>query len=54
VGAHKGEFYDRKRTLPKRVLKLAMAMVMLKPGEHVFVIHVPDEGDLTWRQARLP
>lgn len=51
---HKGEYLDRKRTLPKRIVKLALALTVLKPGEYVIVVKVPSEGDLTWRQAALP
>lgn len=50
---HKGEHLDRKRTLPRRVLKLALALSILTPGEYVFVVRVPSEGDLNWKQAPL-
>lgn len=51
--AHKGEYLDRKRTLPKRIVKLALALTVLAPGEYVIVVKVPTEGDLSWRQAAL-
>lgn len=47
------ECVDRKKTLPKRVVKLALALTSLKQGEHVFVVKVQEDGQLTWQQAEL-
>jgi hypothetical protein len=48
-----GPYLDRKRTLPKRVLKLALALAALKTGDHVFVVRAEDGRDLTWQHAEL-
>lgn len=49
-----GEYVDRKRTLPKRVLNLALRLSSLTPGRYVFVIDVAPDKQLTYEEATLP
>jgi hypothetical protein len=50
---HRGEYMDRKRTLPKRVVKAALSLASLGPGDYVYVVKVTNDGSLTFQQASL-
>lgn len=50
---HKGEYYDRKRTLPKRIVKLALSLAALPAGEYVYVVRVTPDGGLTFQSGVL-
>ena len=49
-----GEYVDRKRTLPKRVLNLSLRLSSLQPGRYVFVVEVTPDKQLNYEEARLP
>jgi hypothetical protein len=53
--AHVGQHLDRKRTLPRRVLKLALRLATLPAGDHVLIVNVPtvSTDDLIWREGIL-
>ena len=48
-----GDYADRKRTLPRRVVKLSLRLASLTPGEYVFLVQVPESSAdaLAWREA---
>jgi hypothetical protein len=48
-----GEYVDRKRTLPKRVVPLALHLTRLQPGRHVVVIEVDPDGRMQFETAQL-
>jgi hypothetical protein len=50
-----GDYVDRKRTLPRRVVKLSLRLASLPPGEYVLLVRVPEQpaNALTWREAVL-
>ncbi len=50
---HKGEYHDRKRTLPRRILKLCLRLAALSPGRYVLIVDVPTEGELRFEEAAL-
>lgn len=49
----RGEYSDRKRTLPSRVVKVALRLASLRPGRYVLVIDVPESGDVRHEVATL-
>lgn len=49
-----GEYVDRKRTLPRRVLDLSLRLSSLTPGRYVFVVEVAPDKELTYEEAALP
>ncbi len=49
-----GEYVDRKRTLPKRVLSLSLRLSSLQPGRYVFVVEVTPDKQLHYEEACLP
>lgn len=49
-----GEYVDRKRTLPRRVLNLSLRLSSLQPGRYVFVVEVTPDQQLKYEEARLP
>ena len=48
-----GEYDDRKRTLPRRILKLCLRLAALTPGRYVFIVDVPERGELAFDEATL-
>lgn len=50
---NKGDYHDRKRTLPRRVLKICLSLSTLKPGRYIYIVDVPHEGDLQFEQGVL-
>lgn len=49
-----GEYVDRKRTLPRRVLNLSLRLSSLQPGRYVFVVEVSPDNQVTYEEAALP
>lgn len=49
-----GEYVDRKRTLPRRVLNLSLRLSSLQPGRYVFVVEVSPDKQVTYEEASLP
>lgn len=49
-----GDYVDRKRTLPKRVLNFSLRLSSLQPGRYVFVVEVTPDKQIVYEEARLP
>lgn len=49
----RNDFLDRKRTLPRRVIKVCLSLASLRPGRYIYIVDVPEQGDLLFEQAAL-
>lgn len=47
----RGDYIDRKRTLPARVGVLGLRLAQLQPGRYVLIIQVAPDGRLSWEEA---
>lgn len=49
----KGEYVDRSKILPKRIVPLSLHLTRLQPGRHVVVIEVNADGTMKFEVAAL-
>jgi hypothetical protein len=45
----KGEYVDRRRTLPKRLVPLSLHLTRLQPGQHVLIVEICNDGAVKFK-----